>query len=256
MYEVFKVIEVPDDHDDVSDDAFITCQYFRPIKGGKHKLTDMTWTFKSNELGDVPKDAFTFTGSFASTTKNRLTLTFDAEAWHQKKAAGKAASVDETKRDDEIDALEGGDDIGDGEEPEDLFDPLSMEDVAKQLPDIKNVRSMLQFLVEDRRHLLSLSPKYHAELAGQGVEYDFGRTKWWFRTHNSHSTAGLKAKSKESFDGSVVTMAHTRKFARRARDYMRAYKRGHKGLEVEIFTKKYKTHRCALDTDYTFVTED
>ena len=38
--------------------------------------------------------------------------------------------------------------------------------------------------------------------------------------------------------------------------YMRAYKRGHKGLEVEIFTKKYKTHRCALDTDYTFVTED
>ena len=31
------------------------------------------------------------------------TLTFDAEAWHQKKAAGEAASVDETKRDDEID---------------------------------------------------------------------------------------------------------------------------------------------------------
>jgi hypothetical protein len=51
------------------------------------------------------------------------------------------------------------------------FDPLSIKDVAKQLPDFKKVRSMLQCLVQDRGHLLALSPKYHAELAGQGVEY-------------------------------------------------------------------------------------
>ena len=60
----------------------------------------------------------------------------------------------------------------------------------------------------------------------------------------------------QSFGPSVVTLQHARKFARRARDYMRAYKDGAKGLEVEVVKKVHKTHhRCALDTDYTFCTE-
>ena len=66
----------------------------------------------------------------------------------------------------------------DGEPALPPFNPLSMEDVARRLPDFKNIRSMLQVLVEDRGHILQLSPKYHAELAGQGVAYCFGRCKW------------------------------------------------------------------------------
>ena len=67
---------------------------------------------------------------------------------------------------------------------------------------------------------------------------------------------GLREISLQSFGPSVVTLQHALKFVRRARDYMRAYKDGAKGLEVEVVKKVHKTHhRCALDTDYTFCTE-
>ena len=50
-----------------------------------------------------------------------------------------------------------------------------------------------------------------------------------------------------------MTVYHGRKFARRARDYVRAYSGDHNGLETAV--KKYKTHRSALDTDFKFVSE-
>ena len=60
-----------------------------------------------------------------------------------------------------------------------------MADVAGRCPDFANVRSMLEVMVEDEGgYLLMLSPKYHAEFAGQGIEYDFGRCKWWYRNDN------------------------------------------------------------------------
>ncbi len=55
-----------------------------------------------------------------------------------------------------------------------------------------------------------------------------------------------------SFGADVVTLAHTRKFARRARDYERAYRRGHKGLLVEDVVKVSKTYRSAFDSDREF----
>ena len=173
---------------------------------------------------------------------------FDAETFYSEQAAENAIGEEE--------AVEEGAEAGVQGEPALQFNPLSMEALACRLPDFKNVRSMLQVLVEDRGHILQLSSKYHAELAVQGVEHCFGRCKWWFRTHNSHSTKGLREISMQSFGPSVVTLQHARKFARRARDYMRAYKDGAKGLEVEVVKKVHKTHRCcALDTDYTFCTE-
>ena len=102
------------------------------------------------------------------------------------------------------------------------------------------VKSLLQELLEANGHLLLLSPKYHAELAGVGIEYCFGRVKWWFRNKNTMSTESLKSKSLQSFGSDVVTVYHVRKFARSARDYMRAYSWGHTGLEVETAVKKYK----------------
>ena len=56
---------------------------------------------------------------------------------------------------------------------------------------------------------------------------------------------GLREISLQSFGPSVVTLQHALKFVRRARDYMRAYKDGAKGLEVEVVKKVHKTHhRC------------
>ena len=201
-------------------------------------------------LSYVPLDAVTVEkGSIRSRAKKQdMVVKFDADTFYSEQAAEEAIG--------EEGAAEEGAEAGvEGEPALPPFNPLSMEDVARRLPDFKNVRSMLQVLVEDRGHILQLSPKYHAELAGEGVEYCFGRCKWWFRTHNGHSTKGLREISLQSFGPSVVTLQHARKFARRVRDYIRAYKDGARGLEVEVVKKVHKTHRCALDTDYTFCTE-
>ena len=41
---------------------------------------------------------------------------------------------------------------------------------------------------------------------------------------------GLQNGSMAAFAATVVTLGHTRKFARKARDYMRAYRAGAAGL--------------------------
>lgn len=54
----------------------------------------------------------------------------------------------------------------------------------------------------------------------------------------------------------VVTLDHVRKFARKNRDYHRVYRAGVVGLDADDKVKFCKTHRCALDSHYTFITED
>ena len=102
-----------------------------------------------------------------------------------------------------------------------------------------------------------LSSKYHAECAGQGIEYDFGRVKWWYRKHNRYSTASLKQVSASAFDKSVVTLDLTRKYAMKCRDYMRSYRAGAKGLRVDSSVQIMKSHnRSALDSHSVFVISD
>ncbi len=56
-----------------------------------------------------------------------------------------------------------------------------------------------------------------------------------------------------SFDPEDLTIDHVRKFARRARDYMRAYRWGAGGLDVETAIKKYNKHRSILDIEFKSV---
>ena len=131
-----------------------------------------------------------------------------------------------------------------------------MKKVLGACSDFKNVKSLIERAMNKRGHIVKLSSKFHAECAGAGIEYDFGRAKWWFRKHNRHSTACLRRLSAEAFGSDVLTLFHTRKFARKARDYMRAYRAGAKGLESDSLVNVLKTHRCALDTHTTFVISD
>ena len=111
-------------------------------------------------------------------------------------------------------------------------------------------------MAEEAGHILLLSAKYHAEPAGQGVEYCFGRAKWWFKKHNRESTVALKELLASAFSHDVVSVDHVQKFACKNRDYHRVYRAGVVGLEAEEAVKKCKSHRCALDTDYNFITEE
>ncbi len=133
-------------------------------------------------------------------------------------------------------------------------DRTSYNEVIENLSAFRAQRSMLEELVEDRGHILQFSTKYHAECAGNGVEYAFGRCKWWFITHNRHSTEALYSLSKQAFDKDVVTLALMRKYARKCRDYHRVYRFGTTGLvPKELLIKTVKTHRAALDTHFSFI---
>ena len=90
-------------------------------------------------------------------------------------------------------------------------------------------------------------------ITGQGIEYDFGRCKWWFRKHNRHSTVSLRETSAAAFGKDVVSLWRTRRFARKCRDYMRAYRAGAKGLDTDSSVKNLKSHRCSLDTHTEFI---
>lgn len=136
----------------------------------------------------------------------------------------------------------------------------SLNAVLGACADFRNAKSTLAELVEGRGHILTLSAKYHAECAGRGIEYDFGRAKWFYRTNSSGSMAanaprGLIMCSRAAFGRDVVTLAHTRKFERRGRDFMRGYRGGASGLGIEGVVKLVKTHRSAFDTAFTFCRE-
>ena len=127
------------------------------------------------------------------------------------------------------------------EENDNVIDLTSLDSVLGRLPMFHETKSMLEAIVENSDHKLLLSSKYHAEVAGQGIEYCFGRTKWWYKKYNvAGSAASLRDLSRKAFESSVVTKDHARKFARKARDYQRIYRAGVKGLAAESTIKNAK----------------
>ena len=137
----------------------------------------------------------------------------------------------------------------------DTFDPTSLNSVLGRLPMFLSTKSMLEEIVSSAGHILLLSSKYHAEVAGQGIEYCFGRAKWRFKKFNRCSTNALRKQSREVFESNVVTIDHVRKFARKTRDYQRVYRAGVTGLAADSSVKKCKTHRSMADTNHKFITE-
>ena len=92
---------------------------------------------------------------------------------------------------------------------------------------------MLQEAIEQRGHLLLLSPKFHCERAGVGVEYAWGRAKMNFRKKCMFTTADLYANVRQSLSRDNIPLRLMRSYARKCRDYERTYARGYDGLEAE-----------------------
>ena len=106
------------------------------------------------------------------------------------------------------------------------------------------------------------TPKAHPELAGRGIEYCWGKSKYEFRKHNNFVS------SKENFEKRVmaalgsVTLKRSRAFLRKANDYKRAYRMLIDGAgvdaaaqyaDIEKMRALVKTHRCTFDQDYKFI---
>ena len=116
---------------------------------------------------------------------------------------------------------------------------------------------------------LDRSPKCHCELAGDGIEYGWGCGKNYYRGLPLSEKRGketFKASVAKSISRDILTTERCRKFARRARQYICAYKGMQDGNQartdlaidpemlqkVEQMIKLFKVHRCAMDFDGKF----
>ena len=92
------------------------------------------------------------------------------------------------------------------------------------MPDFKIEKPALQHTVEGRGHLLLLSPKFYPEVAGVGIEYSWGMSKFKFRREiNDEVPEHLHKNIVVSMcRETILTLRRVRRFARRRRDYCRA----------------------------------
>ena len=139
----------------------------------------------------------------------------------------------------------------------------NMEQVLGGLPDFKNERTALQHTVEKRGHILVLSPKFHPEVAGVGIEYSWGMSKLKFRREiNDEVPENLHRNILASMcrETTILTLSRIRRFARCTRDYCRAYLRLEKDVDgtesrgsIEKMRETCKPHRNIIDMEPGFV---
>ena len=144
----------------------------------------------------------------------------------------------------------------------------NMTDLISQCSDFKNEKSDIECLCCElsinlhSKFDILFSPKYHCELAGEGVEYSWGAAKRLYRRlpiKLKRSVAGFQDMVRVCI--SKVTIAMCRKFSAKARGYMLAY--SHKKLSVDDtlwsyeYTEKihkiYRSHRDVNCIDGAYI---
>ena len=138
----------------------------------------------------------------------------------------------------------------------------NIDKVLQALPDFKTERTALQHVVESPGHILLLSPKRHPEVAGVGIGYSWGFSKQKFRrVHNDEVPKNLPANIEATMcTKNYLTIGRVRRFARRTREYCRAYSNllldgvivKSKEL-IEKMRAKQKAHRNILDMEPGFL---
>ena len=108
-------------------------------------------------------------------------------------------------------------------------------------------------LIHDEGHICLFCAKGHPEIAGLGIEYDWGVSKKIFRKTNDQVASHMQRFLDAALDAITLTVA--RRTARRARLYMRAYKTGkaHSHDLIEKFVKIHKCHRNILDQESKYL---
>jgi hypothetical protein len=169
----------------------------------------------------------------------------------------------------------------------------SLRSLLGECKDFKEEETALQFLGTQLGVTVLLTPKFHAELAGEGVEYSWAHSKAYYRRMPLSRKRGrdnFKQLVKDcTCPVNVLTKQRIEKFASRARAYICTYhhlnqeqkKRAAEAgadqnsvsntgsttpvagipppkqellySEIERLMKAFKGHRCALDFDRGFV---
>ena len=255
FYSVYCVLEVPPEHDGVSSDDLIVLEHFAKKKhGGEivYRPTKVYQTYSADLLTSVDPSFYELI-SGKLTNKVRVSVKFDLEAFLQLQKDDQDESIVEQEAQTEK-KEDGPLVVAVSTQPD--INPLSINDVLANCADFRNCKSMIEELVESEGDIVKLSSKFHAECAGLSIEYCFGRSKYYFRKYNRHSKAGLLEVSRDSLGRDNIPLHLTRKYARKCRDYMRAYRQGALKDGAKDKVKLYKCHRCALDFASAFIYED
>ena len=158
---------------------------------------------------------------------------------------------------------------------------LSLQCLMESCLDFANEITELQSMGEKMGVRVISTTKFHAEMAGEGIEYLWGVSKLWYRSKP------LKLKSKKAsflqlvrgcLDPKLITKEKVRSFSKRARSYICAYYAlehtkqninnndnetiNHDEMallscaieyeKIEQMVKMFRTHRCAFDFDRKF----
>jgi len=149
-----------------------------------------------------------------------------------------------------------------------LVKEFSLQYLLGQCADFQNEVSQLEFVCEQLGATALITPKYHAELAGEGIEYTWGFLKSIYRRYPLEKKKGktqFEALLNQCLSRDLITKEIVRKFSRRARGYMEAYVALDINEEEEMYgtpiphrkieqlKKVLKSHRAAIDFDKEFI---
>lgn len=148
---------------------------------------------------------------------------------------------------------------------------FSLVHLLSECPDFENELTALQHLGKKLGTEVICTPKYHAEMAGEGVEYCWALAKNWYKRlplKERKTREQFEAKVKEAFSLSVLSKEKVRGAARRQRSYILAYAHLHKEeavdgaegaaaakefVDIEKISKICRVHRAADDFDAAYI---
>lgn len=142
--------------------------------------------------------------------------------------------------------------------------------------DFVTEETALQYLGSQLGLQVMLTPKFHCEFAGEGIEYAWAQAKAMMRRTPMREKKGrvnfINVVMRCLCPATVLTKERVRKFAARARAYICTYyylerdtnssddiddtpaaKQQLLYKKIEQLMKRFKAHRCALDFDMGFV---
>lgn len=151
----------------------------------------------------------------------------------------------------------------------DILPDYSLLHLVENFPDFKNETSQLEHICSKLGCEAIITTKYHAEFAGEGIEYTWGLSKLHFRRYpleQKDSKLRFHELVRKCISPEILTKDVVRRFSRRARSYMIAYRileddvqnKRFKQSEIshhriEHMKKSLKCHRAAIDFDKSFI---
>ena len=123
----------------------------------------------------------------------------------------------------------------------------SLDILLSQCSDFLNEESLLQLNIRKLGCGVIHTPKYHCEMAGEGIEYSWGNAKMKYRSFKAsekRSKAQFLEKVQFCLSREFLTIEKVRKNSRRSREYMVAY-----------FIISSEASGCATQNDFASVAE-